>query len=37
VGAVHALLEPEVAININTEELGDLGLTDKEDDALLPL
>jgi cytochrome c peroxidase len=27
--------EPEVAININTEELGDLDLTDEEEDAIV--
>ncbi|MDH3903091.1 MAG: hypothetical protein OES90_07700, partial [Xanthomonadales bacterium] len=27
--------EPEVAVNVNTDELGDLGLTDAEEDAVV--
>lgn len=27
--------EPEVALNVNTDELGDLGLTDEEEDAIV--
>ena len=26
---------PEVAVNVNTDELGDLGLTDEEEDAIV--
>ena len=27
--------EPEVKVNVNTDELGDLGLTEKEEDAIV--